>query len=82
MDNKKLIEDIQKYQLCSHVHPLTCGNDSQHQNLVPFEVDGDVKLKCLDCDYVQGWIPPYVKEIVPHLDEIKKQHDEIFGKKP
>ena len=35
------------------VHPLTCGNDSQHGNLYPLFEDGCVKLICPDCDYTQ-----------------------------
>lgn len=36
------------------VHPLTCGNDSNHGNLFPLYEDGIVKLICPDCDYTQG----------------------------
>lgn len=37
----------------SAVHPLTCGNDSNHGNLFPLYEDGIVKLICPDCDYTQ-----------------------------
>lgn len=30
-------------------HPLTCGKNSNHRELVTYEFG----LKCLDCDYVQ-----------------------------
>jgi hypothetical protein len=61
MTNKKIINFIEKYQRCPYIHPLTCGNDSNHRNLTGF-IDQTmiVKLKCLDCDYVQEYIPDIV----------------------
>jgi hypothetical protein len=32
-------------------HPYTCGNNSNHRDLVPTR-DGWI---CLDCDYKQDW---------------------------
>ena len=52
-NNNALIEQINRHQNCVFLHPLTCGNDSKHQNLVPEEQDGRVVLVCNDCDYVQ-----------------------------
>jgi hypothetical protein len=40
-------------------HPLTCGNDSLHQDLVPEIKDNQLVLVCLDCDYVQEYIPEF-----------------------
>ena len=73
MTNEQIIDKVNQWQNAGFVHPLTCGNDSQHQDLVPKEVDGKVVLSCLDCDYVQDWIPEEVlsnyvermKEIMP-----------------
>jgi len=43
------------HQFMSKVHPLTCGNDSNHTPLYPFfdEAKGIVVLICRDCDYTQ-----------------------------
>jgi hypothetical protein len=35
------------------VHPLTCGNDSRHPNLMPFFFNNKIHLVCPECDYVQ-----------------------------
>ena len=37
------------------VHPLTCGNDSNHAPLFPFwnEEEQRMELWCRDCDYTQ-----------------------------
>jgi len=73
MTNQQIIDKINQWQNAGFVHPLTCGNDSQHQDLVPKEVDGRVVLSCSNCDYIQDWIPEEVlsnyvermKEIMP-----------------
>ena len=73
MTNQQIIEKVVQWQNAGFVHPLTCGNKSQHQDLVAKELDGKVVLHCLDCDYVQDWIPEEVlsnyvermKEIMP-----------------
>ena len=53
---------ITEYQEKLMFHPLTCGNDSQmHRDLVA-EIRGDqLILKCLDCDYLQEYIPDLFK---------------------
>ncbi|MDP3954591.1 MAG: hypothetical protein Q8Q06_04210 [bacterium] len=58
--NKRTIEKINEWQNAGFVHPLTCGKDSTHQNLIPREKNGRVILCCPDCDYVQERIPPEV----------------------
>lgn len=35
MTPAQMVEAIQAHQVNPYVHPLTCGNDSRHQNLVP-----------------------------------------------
>lgn len=50
---------ITKYQTEIMFHPLTCGNDSLHQDLVPEIKDNQLVLVCLDCDYVQEYIPEF-----------------------
>ncbi len=56
---KMLINKINEHQNNHHVHPLTCGRDSNHSNLVPDIRDGKVILFCKDCYYVQNFIPRY-----------------------
>lgn len=73
MTNQQIIEKVAQWQNAGFVHPLTCGNNSQHQDLATKELDGKVVLCCLDCNYVQDWIPEEVlsnyvermKEIMP-----------------
>lgn len=41
------------YQPMQRMHPLTCGNNSNHSPLYPL-IEGDaVVLVCADCDYRQ-----------------------------
>jgi hypothetical protein len=45
----------------SNLHPLTCGNDSRHTNLVGGVTEnGQVYMECVDCDYIQLGIPEHV----------------------
>jgi len=57
--NEQLM-NVMKWQHNGLVHPLTCGNNSLHCNLVA-GVEGDrVILKCIDCDYTQE-LPEFLK---------------------
>jgi len=60
MTNQEIIDQINKWQNSKSIHPLTCGNNSRHENLVPKERDNKVVLACPDCDYIQEWIPEVV----------------------
>lgn len=63
MTNEEKIKAITAWQENDEFHPLTCGNDSRHSPLVPAEdEDGNVILRCKDCDYIQKWVPPVVLE--------------------
>lgn len=55
---------IIKHQTCQSMHPLTCGNDSNHRPLYPVWEDRIV-LRCPDCDYVQTFIPPMFRDGKP-----------------
>ena len=70
MTNQEVIERVNLWQNTGFVHPLTCGNDSQHQNLIAKEFDGKVLLTCVDCDYIQDWIPPEV--LSNYVEEVHK----------
>ncbi len=61
MKNSEIISNVVAWQGDPMVHPLTCGNDSNHHVLLPEERDGKVILYCQDCDYVQDWIPDIAK---------------------
>jgi len=68
------LDAIEAWQHNDHVHPLTCGNDSNHELLVAkmvptsnvIVVSSDqgskIILKCPDCDYVQEHVPEIVYE--------------------
>ena len=60
MNNKEILSKIAIHQHSSNWHDLTCGNDSQHLPLVGKEVNGRVVLKCLNCDYVEDYIPSII----------------------
>lgn len=64
-ENARIIAVIAAYQARGDRHPLTCGNDSRHENLVGVEVDDKVILACRNCDYVQQWIPGWIEEVQP-----------------
>ncbi len=56
---------INSYQANPYVHPMTCGKDSNHRPLVAHAEwtaaqTYKVTLHCLDCDYVQIHIPPFI----------------------
>jgi len=57
MTNQEIIEKINRYQNNPYVHPLTCGNNSLHSDLIAKELDGKVVLSCSNCDYIQTEIP-------------------------
>lgn len=61
-----LISAILEWQSDDFVHPLTCGNNSNHANLMPFVIDNEVKLNCLDCDYVQTIWPALKTMLLKH----------------
>jgi hypothetical protein len=61
MTNKEIIEAVIHWQTKLPVHQMTCKNDSQI--LIPKE-DSEIDkviLVCLDCDYIQTWIPKVVR---------------------
>jgi len=52
-------QQLEKWQAAGWVHPLTCGNDSNHGHLLPIIEDDKIILVCPDCDYRQVNIPAY-----------------------
>lgn len=60
MTNKQVVDKVNLWQNAGFVHPLTCGKNSRHRDLVPEERRGKVVLTCPNCDYIQNWIPDYV----------------------
>lgn len=62
MNNDEIVACVNAWQNNPHVHPLTCGNDSNHTALVPEIRDNNVILKCVDCSFEQLWIPDCIKQ--------------------
>lgn len=58
--NEEVINSVKMWQTEEMLHPLTCGNDSNHLPLEPKEENGKVILVCSECDYTQDFIPPVV----------------------
>jgi hypothetical protein len=63
---------IEAYQKCSWVHPLTCGNNSNHKLLYPIIMGGKLYLACPDCYYVQAKIPDCVFDVDIINDPLNK----------
>jgi len=79
MTNQEIIEKIKKWQNNEFLHPLTCGNNSNHKILIPKEIDNKVILICEDCDYTQTFIPKAVFKI--DTDEYSKKINNFWSKK-
>jgi hypothetical protein len=84
MNNQQKINILTSYQDNPMVHPLTCGNNSLHENLVPIEEENKVILKCLDCTYTQllddefiGTLDKFDKYQREFSKEIKRMFEEI-----
>ncbi|MCE5220029.1 MAG: hypothetical protein LLF98_01875 [Clostridium sp.] len=77
MDNKQRLKILTSYQDNPMVHPLTCGKNSNHQNLVPVEEDDKVILKCSDCDYIQELTDNFIK-LLRELDKNYKKGLEMY----
>lgn len=75
MTNQEKIDIINSYQSNPMVHPLTCGVNSLHENLVPTVIGGEVFLGCPECDYIQ----PIDDEFLVLLAELDARQRE-FGK--
>lgn len=75
--NDETLLAIAAWQAHPYVHPLTCGNDSRHNNLRGEKRDGLVVLVCPDCDYVQRWIPECVEyAVLPPLPPKAEEADD------
>lgn len=80
MTNLEAIEATERWQNCQHVHPLTCGNNSNHKLLIAMEENGDIILKCPNCDYTQNHIPECVfkmQDLLEELDTFCTPKDEV-----
>lgn len=73
------IEAVIKWQTCPVVHPLTCGIDSNHRVLIPWLVGNSVILKCVDCEYVQLWVPEAVYGLYTTAKQTKDYFDALYG---
>jgi len=74
LTNEDILKAVCTWQTCGFVHPLTCGNDSNHQVLYPVIRNNKVILKCADCTYTQSWIPDPVLKIYSIAESIKKEY--------
>jgi hypothetical protein len=76
--NKEILHAIETYQSCPLVHPMTCGNDSNHSILEGAELDEKVILFCTDCDYSQSWIPEFIWHAQVIIDDMKNNFPDIY----
>lgn len=56
---------INAWQSSGYVHPLTCGVDSRHDNLQPWNIGGQLMLLCPTCSYTQEKIPDFILSGMP-----------------
>jgi len=77
MKNKQKIKILTSYQDNPMVHPLTCGVDSNHQNLIPKEENNEVILMCLDCNYIQSLDDQFIK-LLSDLDKNQRKMMEWY----
>ena len=86
------IKAVERWQKCDFVHPLTCGNNSNHNLLVPkkngpdylaknFDEEDDneyITLDCPDCDWVQSYIPDCVFSLTHFkIEKLQKLYDKL-----
>ena len=63
------MDAVRGWQASPLVHPLACGNDSNHQPLESVTEGVSVVLRCPDCGYVQPHIPDIVIEMGAKLKD-------------
>lgn len=76
MTNQERMDVVNSYQDNPFVHPLTCGNNSSHDNLVPVEKSGEVILQCPNCIYKQ----PLSDEFIGLLADLDKCQREAIAR--
>lgn len=55
MNNQEKIIAFKHWQNSKNVHPFTCIYGHTHRNLEAREIDGEVEIYCLDCEWIQEW---------------------------
>lgn len=75
-----IVERVNAYQNSSIAHPLTCGVDSNHDNLEPVKTvpDNRVVLICPTCKQVQTNIPREVLLAYSMLQEAQKAMEKDY----
>ncbi len=71
----ELVDAVLVWQQTGYAHPLTCGNNSLHIDLLPRLTDDKqaVILACIECDYTQQlW--PAVQTMLLKNRESKLNH--------
>jgi hypothetical protein len=53
---------VGEFSFPTRLHPLTCGNNSDHAPLYPYWNGDRVQLICRDCDYTQNNAGPHSLE--------------------
>ena len=77
MDSEKTFKAMEAWQSNSLVHPLTCGNDSNHEPLKPKIENDKCILYCVNCDYKQTFVPSPVIDSFIETDIRLKSINEI-----
>jgi len=75
MNNETKLEAIKWWQTTDYFHPMTCI-ESNHEILIGFIDDNEVKLKCVTCGYVQNNIPDIVFNSYNDRYKIEELHNE------
>lgn len=72
MSNEEKIQAIWYWQNKVPFHPLTCGVQSSHAELVGQEKDGNVILVCPTCGYEQDYVPSVVYTTYENREELER----------
>ena len=79
MTNEEKIKQIEKWQHCDCLHPLTCGSDGcNHVVLKAVEKDNKVILVCPECDYKQEYIPNCV--LNADVDKVQASYEYVISR--
>lgn len=72
--NADIIKRFQQIQGVGHIHPYTCGKNSDHGALDAKEIEGNVIMYCPVCEYTQtAMLPIYSEKMVSQHLEAQEQ---------
>jgi hypothetical protein len=77
MDLIEQMEAVRWFQQRTHIHPLTCRQNSNHDLLVPAVKGEDAVLVCPTCGFLQEHIPSFVFDAWARREEFEESERHI-----